>query len=289
LIVAYGLVSILLYYFWPQIAFIIAHGAQRVVLVLNPIPYVGEFSWTEGGYQLGDRIMRWRLYLRITFLPFTLGFPVGFALAMPGLRTSRYWRILGWTIVASVAMCIVQLAVAADERLALASLKFGIEIHAGWHDELLRIAANSLEWDFLMLLYPFVACLLLIRALLTPTGPGASARKSPRPAQRSWLRNGEFAALASLLLLISIIEVRAQQLHNLPREHLLEELAERNADLGKSLIRLGDSLSAEGKHRAALHWYRIASEYDGNANAAQKRMRRLRNEGARGAPPRRDR
>ena len=287
LIVAYGFVVALVTYAWPQISVLIAHAARSLILASNPLPHVVEISWTETGYLVSDGILGSSLYLQTPSLRLMFGFPLGLALALPGHRGTDYWRRVAGTLIASVLACSLLLAIMADWYVATNLSRFGIEVHAGWHHELLGHLGRRF-WD-LAILYPFLACLVLGRGALKAVGAGsASGHPGAPPPHRSWLRRGNLAVLAGVLLLLAI-ELRAQ--HSLNREgpELAAALLERNPEVGNSFLRFAKTLETGGKQNAAAQWYREASKHKVSRRQAKRALKRLRPGVQDGEPARRSR
>lgn len=278
LIVAYALVALLLYFCWPTIAGLVSHLARSLILVLNPIPYMGDLGWTESGYRYSDRILMGEAFAPLTLLLFVFGFPLGFALALPGLRTMKYWWRVFWASVTSIGVCSVVLAIFVDLRITRNLGTINIKIHDPWYDRWWPLVVeNDAVWDLTMDLYPLAACLLLARAAFVPRGSNSKPfRPLARLGGRRRFFRGNIAALVGLLLLFSAAELRVQQLGEPPREEILEALAERNPELGQSFMLFANLLAKRGRYRAAMYWYDEASTYKGYGWRGQARIREIR-------------
>lgn len=99
-----------------------------------------------------------------------------------------------------------------------------------------------------------------------------------RPPRRTRRVRPDLILLAGLLLLLSVAERRAERLREWTRNDVIEALAARNSDLGKSFVSFADWHAAEGRYRKAFRWYRQSSEQEGDEGVAAARIDRLRKE-----------
>lgn len=88
LLAAYAFVGLALYGYWPQIAVLVTHVARSLLLAANPIPLIGELSWTDSGCVASDRMRMFDLRIPAQPLLFTFGFPLG-AYYSPKTRSRR--------------------------------------------------------------------------------------------------------------------------------------------------------------------------------------------------------
>lgn len=145
LIAPYLIVGLSVYYGWPHLSVIVAHAASTLILLFNSIPYIGDFGWADSSITVSDRIFQLLFAVDEPSLRFTFGFPVGFALGLPGVRTVAHWRRVFWTLVTSLGACAVVLAILSDWLFEANFRQFDVGIHAVWHSAFLAHAHDNFE------------------------------------------------------------------------------------------------------------------------------------------------
>lgn len=258
LLVAYAVVVAMIQIITPLLEILIARGARNLLGLVSSQYYLKTIEFIDDGYAFTTWIGPLRGSFRLPTLLFTFGFPIGYALSLPGFFTGRYWlRTLAVTLI-SYFVCAISVAVICDVRLTSTFLQFGITLQPEWRIAVSR-SAQSYLWMFTVRLYPFAMVILL--ALVS----GQLRRRATHSPQRVNRILGWCVAIALALLLTACVgfdSTATQRIQTVEGESItkrLEGLEELNHEIGPGLVKLAEYLVKQDNDRAAMNAYRLAA------------------------------
>jgi hypothetical protein len=257
LAVASVLITALVLYATPLIEMLIARGARNLLALVSSQYYLKTIEFINGGYVFETWIGPLRGAFKLPTLLFTFGFPIGYAMALPGVSTRRYWMRLLTVVLISYFVCTITVALICDGRLTSTFSKIGLSLQPEWRREFARTAQQYM-WMFTMRLYPLV--MVVAMALLS----GQFRRQnsiSRLPAVR--VLKGCTAGSLTLLVIacVGFDAPASDRIKAVSRQSIhdrLEGLEELNEDLGPGLVKLAEWLLKQGNDRAAFNAYRLA-------------------------------
>ena len=267
---------LLFYVGWPHVGALIAWGGETILRGSSPAPYLEAVGWTEYGYAVTDRFFMQPGLAPVRALPFLVGAPIGFALALPGFATGSHAIRVIVAISSAIALASLTVALAAARFSRAKGVLLSIELHPSWHVVVLQntVATDGL-WDVAMDLCPYVMCVLLARSAYGARPVGAS--------RRQWLQP---LCVGALVLPLAALLGSASAARNASTEVLIDSLSNPNEALGGSLIQLGDHFAAQRDVESATQWYRQAEKERGFADQAALRIRSLSGHNRRDPRPR---
>ena len=158
LTLAYVAVAALLMLAEPLLGAVMARGARDLILLTSALPYLDSITWSGENFRVTTHLLGGHLSLDRRGYWFMVAFPVGFAIAVPGLLSLRgVVRLLAVTGI-SIAFAMSLLAIAADGLLSESLWDVRLRVNPPWRDMLVRTAMRRF-WDFAALMYQFAACL----------------------------------------------------------------------------------------------------------------------------------
>ncbi len=260
LVVAYAVVAGTIQFLGPIIEVWIARGARNLLGLVSSPYYLMTIEFIEGGYAYTTWIGPLRGAFKTPNLLFTFGFPIGYAMALPGLFTLRYWLRLLVVVLLSYFVCAICVAIICDTRITSAFKQLGIVLQPEWRHALVRFAQYYM-WMFTVRLYPLLTVVIL--AFVSGQLQRHSAQ-TPRRIQRVLQRT----AIGVLCLLLAVcvgfdpvMDARIDSIAKESSARHLDGLEELNSDIGPGLVKLAEFLTKHGNDRAAINNYRLALEY----------------------------
>jgi hypothetical protein len=257
LLVAYAFLVAIIQIMTPLIELLIARGARNLLGMVSSAYYLKTIEFIDGGYAFSTWIGPLRGSFRLPTLLFTFGFPIGYAISLPGFTTGRYWLRLIAVILTSYFVCAISVAVVSDARLTSTFLQFGITLQPEWRIEVSRFAQYYL-WMFTVRLYPLLMVVLL--ALVSGQFRGRTTSSSRRVNRLVGWSAGIVLALLSTACVgfDSTANERIQAVAAESITNRLDGLEELNPDIGPGLVELAEYLVKQENDRAAMNAYRLA-------------------------------
>ena len=181
---------LLFYVGWPHVGALIASGGETILRGSSPAPYLEAMGWTEYGYAVTDRFFMQPGLAPVRALPFLVGAPIGFALALPGFATGSHAIRVIVAISSAIALASLTVALAAAQFSRAKGVLLSIELHPSWHVVVLQntVATDGL-WDVAMDLCPYVMCVLLARSAYGAPASGRFAAPMATALMRGCARS----------------------------------------------------------------------------------------------------
>lgn len=258
LLAAYAVVVAMIQFMTPLLEILIARGARNLLGLVSSQYYLKTIEFIQDGYAFTTWIGPLRGSFRLPTLLFTFGFPIGYALSLPGFFTGRYWLRTLAVILTSYFVCAISVAVVCDGRLTSTFLQFGITLQPEWRIEVSRFAQYYL-WMFTVRLYPLSMIILL--ALVS----GQVRHRATNSPQRVNRIPGWCAAVVLALLLTACVGfdfAATKRMQTVEAESIsrrLDGLEELNPRIGPGLVKLAEYLVKQENDRAAINAYRLAA------------------------------
>jgi len=267
---SYLVVGGLLYATQPLLGRSLARAARDLILISSWVPHLGDVCFDAGVFQLETLLASGALTLDARPYWFVIAFPVGFAAALPGLRTSAYWRRLLGVLAISLAVDTLLVAVTVDANLVGHLRDTGVLVNPRWRDALVGSMMRRF-WELAAIIYPFAACVWLAwgRVIRLPGMRPPAARKPPSTRTTA-------AAVVVIALALLGIDRLADWRHEHAPEQLFPALQALNPDLGRYLLRRGRKLERARRYDAALRNYQLAARDPLYRPAALRGIARIR-------------
>lgn len=259
LAVAYLAVGALILVCEPLLGAIVARGARDLVLLTSAMAYLDELAWGGEAFRVTTHLMSGHLSIDARAYWFMVGFPVGFAAALPGLASRAGVRRVLLALGVSLAAAAVMLALTADGQLLERFAGVQLHVNPPWRDMLVQKTVRRF-WDLAALMYPFGACLALAWSALDEATP-------PRRERAFTRRSAALVVAAGLVLLAA--DRAADLRHVASRAELIPALQAANPQLGRIFLAQGRRLEQRGRLEDALRAYRLAEAYPGYQQRAR--------------------
>jgi hypothetical protein len=257
LLLAYAVLIGLIQLMTPLIELLIARGARNLLSIASSAYYLKTVEFIDGGYVFTTWIGPLLGSFKMPTLLFTLGFPIGYALSLPGIYTVRYWLQVLATVVTSFFVCAIAVAVVSDVRLTSTFLQFGITLQPEWRIEVSRFVGDHL-WMFTVRLYP----LLVVLVLALASGQIRQVSSSMIHRLNQVLGWGAVIVLVPLLIAcIGYDSTANERLASVAEESIskrIEGLEKLNPKIGPGLVELAEYLVKQENDRAAMNMLRLA-------------------------------
>lgn len=274
LVAAYAVIIALIQLMTPLIELLIARGARNLLGLVSSQYYLKTIEFIDGGYAFTTWIGPLRGGFKLPTLLFTFGFPIGYAMALPGFSTLRYWLRTLVVVLISYFVCAISVAIVCETRLTATFMQFGIVLQPEWRREL-AIFAQYYLWMFTVRLYPLVTVVIL-----TLVSGQFRHRGAGLPGSSRHVLGWSVAVTLCLLLVASVgfDHVAEARIQRVARESIfrrLDGLEKLNPEIGPGLVKLAEYSLRQRNDRAAVNAYRLAVEH--LAGAALREARTQRN------------
>ena len=266
LTLAYIAIAALLMVGAPVLGAVIARIARDLILLTSAVPYLDTLTWSGKVFRATTHLLGGHLSIDPQGFWFMVGFPAGFAVALPGLLSIRGLARLLTAIAVSVAVAGLLLAITMDGLMTEKLEFFYVRVNPTWRVMLVRSAMGRF-WDFAALMYPFAACLALA---------WSSFGRSPETGGPSLLHWTTGAGLLALVLLAVGADRQAEELHVENELQLRPLLADLNPFFGRYLMLRASKAESAGNLHMAAKDCRAATEYPRFEADARACLRRIR-------------
>ena len=138
LALAYLAVGALILAFEPLLGSVIGRGARDLILLSSATPYLDDITWGGEAFRITTHLLNGHLSIDAQPFWFMVGFPLGFAAALPGLASRAGAARLGIALGVSLAASALMLALAADGTLLENFGRIKLRVNPPWRDMLVR-------------------------------------------------------------------------------------------------------------------------------------------------------